>query len=903
MKATIPVFRVFLFLMALFVFTDALALSVNPSSATINVGNKVNIAVTNASSSTSKPVRVSTSTNNTSVTYLKSSFSKGTATITGIAPGKSVVTVRDNKTSKKINVTIYATSIQNQTISFGSIPSLIYNGTATVTATATSGLTPVIFSSLTNTICSINGTTVTGLAGGICTIAANQAGNANYSAAPQVTKDIIVEKILQTIVLGPPLSLIDGATGTVSATSSSALMVSYSSITPNICTINGAVVKAISTGKCTIAVNQAGNNNYNAAPEVTQDITVTASPILTVLPATVSLSIGATTPIAVSNAVGAVTVTSSSNAIATATFANNIITVKGVSAGSATLTIKDTKSTLTVPVTVQAAPVAGNYTLLAWNDLGMHCMDGMDFSVFTILPPYNTLHAQLKNKSGKLITTNVKLTYEAVPDSTGSMNSSSYDKTNFWDNVGLLFGLNPAKDEGVNLDGLASGTPAPGSKVPSLIPTDMIYNTDFKWFEAEGIPMTPFPDNPLIDNNGNPVKNFYPTVKVVARDLSNNILAETTTVLPVSDEMTCKGCHASTTISNAAKPTAGWVVDLDKEKDWKRNILRLHDEKQLTTPLYQAALAASNFDPKGLLATADSLKPVLCVKCHASNAYFDKLNKKTVMSGFADIRPFTQVLHSKHANVIDPATNLPLDTSGDRQACYNCHPGSVTQCLRGPMSKAKDISGNNAVSCQSCHGNLTAVGSKARQGWFNEPVCESCHNNSKRTTTATDVNGLPKISTDHTFATNANTPVPGLNLYRFSTGHGGLQCEACHGATHAEYPSTHADDNTQSIAVQGHTGPVAECTACHKTVPTTVNGGPHGMHTRGNAWVSSHQGANKNGSATTPSCAYCHGTTSAGTPLSAIKVAKTINAGNFGTKNWPVGYQVSCFSCHNGPNP
>ena len=34
------------------------------------------------------------------------------------------------------------------------------------------------------------------------------------------------------------------------------------------------------------------------------------------------------------------------------------------------------------------------YTLLAWNDLGMHCMDGKDFSVFSILPPYNNLHAQ-----------------------------------------------------------------------------------------------------------------------------------------------------------------------------------------------------------------------------------------------------------------------------------------------------------------------------------------------------------------------------------------------------------------------------------------------------------------------------------------------------------------------------
>ena len=122
-----------------------------------------------------------------------------------------------------------------------------------------------------------------------------------------------------------------------------------------------------------------------------------------------------------------------------------------------------------------------------------------------------------------------------------------------------------------------------------------------------------------------------------------------------------------------------------------------------------------------------------------------------------------------------------------------------------------------------------------------------------------------------------------------------------HGATHAEYPSLHADDNTQSIAVQGHAGTVAECTACHKTMPTTVNGGPHGMHTTGNAWVKSHQDAAEHvGSA---SCTYCHGATPAGTPLSAIKVAKTINAGEFGIKNWPAGYQVSCFSCHNGPNP
>jgi hypothetical protein len=34
---------------------------------------------------------------------------------------------------------------------------------------------------------------------------------------------------------------------------------------------------------------------------------------------------------------------------------------------------------------------SGNYTLVAWNDLGMHCVDGADYSIFSILPPYNKL--------------------------------------------------------------------------------------------------------------------------------------------------------------------------------------------------------------------------------------------------------------------------------------------------------------------------------------------------------------------------------------------------------------------------------------------------------------------------------------------------------------------------------
>ncbi len=50
--------------------------------------------------------------------------------------------------------------------------------------------------------------------------------------------------------------------------------------------------------------------------------------------------------------------------------------------------------------TVYAAD--GKWVLVGWNDLGMHCMDA-DYSVFSILPPYNNIHAHLMDSSGKLV--------------------------------------------------------------------------------------------------------------------------------------------------------------------------------------------------------------------------------------------------------------------------------------------------------------------------------------------------------------------------------------------------------------------------------------------------------------------------------------------------------------------
>ena len=59
------------------------------------------------------------------------------------------------------------------------------------------------------------------------------------------------------------------------ATASSDLPVSYTSITPAVCTISGTTVTMASAGTCTIQAGQAGNASWQAATPVTQSITIT----------------------------------------------------------------------------------------------------------------------------------------------------------------------------------------------------------------------------------------------------------------------------------------------------------------------------------------------------------------------------------------------------------------------------------------------------------------------------------------------------------------------------------------------------------------------------------------------------------------------------------------------------
>ncbi len=88
------------------------------------------------------------------------------------------------------------------------------------------------------------------------------------------------------------------------------------------------------------------------------------------------------------------------------------------------------------------------YTVLAANDLGMHCAD-LDYQIFSILPPFNLVHAQLiqlgqGNTYPRIVgDADVDVTYAAAsspndPAGAHSINTTSQNlpgifKTNFWE--------------------------------------------------------------------------------------------------------------------------------------------------------------------------------------------------------------------------------------------------------------------------------------------------------------------------------------------------------------------------------------------------------------------------------------------------------------------------------------
>jgi hypothetical protein len=312
----------------------------------------------------------------------------------------------------------------------------------------------------------------------------------------------------------------------------------------------------------------------------------------------------------------------------------------------------------------------------------------------------------------------------------------------------------------------------------------------------------------------------------------------------------------------------------------------------------------------------------------------------------------SRVMHNHHGQFTDlfPPMDPPVqDGNGGisnqatrlaqlEDTCYQCHPGTNVQCLRGAMF-------DGGMLCNDCHGNMQQVGADFTEGvspqnpgdfqlglgnfyepgsnqprvpWANEPGCGSCHtgdandNLAEMTGVITnlvdsmgnddnirlrqafrsgDGKATPIVPTNTRFAENSipanfnGTSNPGAGtvntndaadgagnpkLYRVSTGHGGVFCEGCHGATHAEFdidgPITNDDVAAQQL--QGHTGTIIECSTCHDDAMDNriTLDGPHGMHPVGGENVDFVDGGHEDlvenlpgGEDNPEECQVCHG--------------------------------------------
>lgn len=100
----------------------------------------------------------------------------------------------------------------------------------------------------------------------------------NYNGVPATTVKLNVLKANQTIVFGALTKRTYGdAPFTLGATASSSLPVTYATAAP--CAVSGATLTINGAGTCTITASQAGNDDYNNAPDVIQQLIIDKAPL------------------------------------------------------------------------------------------------------------------------------------------------------------------------------------------------------------------------------------------------------------------------------------------------------------------------------------------------------------------------------------------------------------------------------------------------------------------------------------------------------------------------------------------------------------------------------------------------------------------------------------------------
>lgn len=193
----------------------------------------------------------------------------------GYAPARQAQQVVEiSKASQGISFT----SLSLSPVTYGSAPLYIPS------ATGGSSGNPVAFSidgTSTSGACQLTGTAVDFTGAGTCVLDADQAGNANYTAAPTAQQSIAVGRAGQAVnfVSTPPAEVF-GSTSTyqVSATgggSGTPVLLSIdASSSPGTCTLTGTAVSFSGAGTCVIDANQGGTPDFLPAAQAQQPVAV-----------------------------------------------------------------------------------------------------------------------------------------------------------------------------------------------------------------------------------------------------------------------------------------------------------------------------------------------------------------------------------------------------------------------------------------------------------------------------------------------------------------------------------------------------------------------------------------------------------------------------------------------------
>ena len=358
-----------------------------------------------------------------------------------------------------------------------------------------------------------------------------------------------------------------------------------------------------------------------------------------------------------------------------ATVDTNTGVVTGVGDGQASISATESETGITraTAVTVGAGAAAlGRYVVFGYNDLGMHCMN-QDFSEFMILPPYNTLHAQVVNRSGEephIVTSGVQVTY-TVPG-----NTYSVGKTNFWTFARPLLGATLAPNVGL------SGNRLAGSMKP----------TGTNDWAATGIPITP-----LMDNRR---ENAYPLALVRVLSAGQEV-ARTQAVVPVSWEISCNLCHNTPGISPAT------------------DILRKHDRLHATTLERQKPVLCGKCHAQPPLGLAGQTgRHSLSRAMHGSHA--TRMSRLKLATPCYACHPGIRTkcmrdVHYSRGMTCTTCHGQMATVAGanrrpwvDEPRCDSCHHRAGSQYEQAG-TLYRNSKGHQGIHCAACHGSPHAI--------------------------------------------------------------------------------------------------------------------------------------------------------------------------------------------------